>query len=109
MKLLTRKEFLELKENVLFSKYQPHVFGYLSIKDKRIENDFLYQQICDSVECESSEDFDNILNKAHINKSSFDIDLGCLSRDGCYDDKEMFAVWEKKDINKLINSLEKCL
>lgn len=109
MKIINREQFLALPSGTLFSKYRPCVFEELSIKGDTRSNDFLVQQIADAVDASNSEEFSNILFGAAEDGSSFNLDLDCMGRDGCFDDDQLFAVWERKDVEKLADRLRQAL
>ena len=110
MKIIDRKTFLNMPTNTLFSKYEPCCFWMLSIKGESVgNNDFYCNTIADSILSDSSEDFIDILIRAQKTGCSIDMDLNTEGRDGLYDDNQLFAVWEKKDIKDLIKRLRECL
>lgn len=107
MKIIDRKTFLALPDETLFSKYEPCVFGDLTIKGETVGvNDFLIQQICDAVRCHDSGEFAEILDDAQETGRSFDMDFDCMGRDGLFDDEQLFAIWEPADIIALIERLK---
>jgi len=108
MKIVDRKTFLAMPTNTLFLKYRPAVFGPLGIKCGSIEasGDFWSQQITGEV---GGSDIFSILDDAAENGSSFRFDLDCASRDGEFDDDQLFAVYEPSDVAKLIACLRRCL
>jgi len=86
MRLVNLKEFLELPAGTLFCKYEPHLYQELMIKGESLPpRDFLYQ---DLVPLE--EDF------------PYELDLQCGARDGCFEEKQMFAVLDKKDFQAIL-------
>ena len=105
MKILNRKDFLALPDGVLYSKYEPCIFGPLEIKGESWENDFLTQQIADAVDCNDSGEFFNILLDAKETGNSFALDFYSEGRDGLFDEDQLFAVWEHADISALISRL----
>ena len=113
MKIINRNEFLKLPSYTLYSKYEPCIFDDICIKGESMiwdsGNDFIYTPIADVVDSSSSSNFYDKLADAVDNKTSLSVDLECGSRDGLYDDDQLFAIWEKEDIQKLIASLNKCL
>lgn len=109
MKIVDRKTFLELPKNTLFSKWEPCVFEELMIKDESLEDDFFCQEIVSAIDSDDSGDFCCLCDHASHTGDSIDIDMECLGRDGCFDDSQMFAVWEDQDVLKLIERLKKCL
>lgn len=106
MKILNREQFLKLDHEVLFSKYAPCWFDSLQIKVETYGiNDFIYQDIAESVDCEDSNEFVEILHNAAQDGNSFSINLDCTSRDGMFDEDQLFVVWDKEDVLKLIDRL----
>jgi hypothetical protein len=107
MKILNRKEFLALENDVLFSKYEPCSFQNICIKHQTLpSNDFVYQQIVDAIESESSDDWANKLFNAEKEGISVAMDFNFAGRDGCFDDEQLFAVWENADVLALIEKLK---
>ena len=111
MKILVRSEFLALPAGTVFSKYEPYAFGDLSIKGGTIQpdSDFFYQQLTDSVECSSSDELRKILSSAVSSGSSIELDLYSTSRDGEFKKNQLFAVWERRDVERLISRLQETL
>jgi len=111
MKIVNRKEFLECKEGTLFSKYEPCVFEFLCIKGKTIGecNDFFYQSIHNSISCNNSDEFMELLEKSKKEKISLKMDFNIEGRDACFDDYQLFVIWEKEDVIKLIERLKRCI
>lgn len=111
MKIVNREQFLVLPSNTLFSKYQPVVFGDLQIKGVTTKSgeDYWYQPITDAVDASSGDEMISILEAAEETGESFNVDLECESRDGLFDTDQLFVIWEKPDIEKLINRLKDCL
>ena len=106
MKIVDRKTFLALPAETLFSKYEPCIFGDLTIKGENAgSNDFLTQQIVNAVSCHDSGEFGDILHSAVETGDSFSMDLDCQGRDGLFDDGQLFAIWEPADIAMLIERL----
>lgn len=110
MKIVNRKVFVALKEGIVFSTYQPQVFGELCIKGESINDgqDFYYQPLNDSLEDDGSADRSQKLDAAESGES-IDIDLHYESRDGMFDDRQLYAIWEQKDVEQLISRLNEAL
>ena len=117
MKIVDRKTFLSYPADTLFSKYEPCKFGSMMIKGDTLNHertefkapdagltDFQVQQIEDAVLADSTGVFD-ILEHCKETGESFDIDLDCWGRDGLYEQHQLFVVWEKEDVQKLMNRL----
>ena len=110
MKILNRKEFLKMPENTIFAKYEPCVFGTLSIKYENCGNhDFFSNTFVDSIDCNDTGEFFNLLDKAEKDSNfSIKMDFNSCGRDGLFEENELYAVWEKEDIEKLIELLNTC-
>jgi hypothetical protein len=113
MKIVNRDEFLKLPAGTVFAKYSPSVFGELMIKGASLfhdgtGNDFLYQPIVDAIECEDSDEFIQKCDAAE-NGESVRFDFDCLGRDGFFDYDELYAVWERVDVEQLIDRLQEAL
>lgn len=104
-----------MSSGILFSKYQPCIFGPLSIKgdtwkkDERDVGDYWFQQIEDSVEADDSEEFSRILFDAQEKGTSFKMDFDCEIRDGVFEQEQLFVVWEEQDVEALIGRLQRGL
>ena len=115
MRILNREEFFEMPENTLYSKYEPCNMQAMEIKGKTIKGfqgepiDWFMQRIHDSIECDSSEQFSERLFLAQEEGVGIDMDFNIQGRDGCFDEKQLFAVWEKDDVRMLVERLKECL
>lgn len=110
MKIVDRKTFLSMPENTLFSKYSPCHMEEFAIKLDTLEtNDFIVQYIDSAIEHTDSGNWSSLLDKSQATGCSLPMDFNCSSRDGCFDDYQLFAVWEKEDVRKLIDRLALCL
>lgn len=112
MKIVTRKEFLKLPAETLFSYYEPCSFADLHIKvsDKNsgYDNDFLYDSIIGPIFCQNSEDFTNKCDEMEKGKS-VKLDFEYTRREGLFEDEQLFAIYEKDDVIQLITRLNKLL
>lgn len=108
MKIVDRKTFLSLPENTLYNTYEPCVFGPLEIKGESLSNDWFVQSL-NTVNGRSSDDRDLVLDEAEESGVSFSFDLNCEGRDGCFENNQLFAVWEKEDVEALITRLQECI
>lgn len=109
MKIIDRKTFLALPPETLFSKYEPCCFRELQIKEETNGVDFDVQGIHDALECDGTEDFFDKLEDAKDEGLSLRMDFEVISRDGCFEESQLFAVWEQQDVIQLISRLSKCL
>ena len=110
MKIVDRKTFLQLDKETLYSKYEPCCFGDLKIKCiSNMSDDFVNQGITNAIEYGSSGEYLDILELAEKNGESFTMDFDCPGRDGCFDEDQLFAIWEKEDVEQLIERLKTLL
>lgn len=109
MKIVSRKDFLAMPEETLYAKYQPCYFEALEIKGETLSNDFLTQQIVDAIACKDSGEFSDLLHESETTGKSVKFDFDCQGRDGCFDDDQLFAVWERDDVLALIERLTRLI
>ena len=110
MRIVNREKFLQLPKGTVYAEYEPCIFGALSIKSNCTSsgNDF-YFAIVNSVESSGSEEMLDRLIEMKENGKSFPIELDVTYRDGCFNDDQLYAVWEKEDVQSLITVLQKSL
>lgn len=110
MRIVDRKTFLAMPANTLFAKYEPCSFDALEIKGDSLPNDFLAQEIAGAIDCKNSDEFVNFLESAEQDGNiNIPMNFNAQYRDGCFDDDQLFAVFEEKDVKALIERLQKCL
>lgn len=110
MKIVDRKTFLALPSDTVYSKYAPCLFGELCIKGDTWDNDFTYQNIVGSIECNSDSEFFDLLAMASENQAvDLKMDFDCMERDALYDADQLFAVWDDADVAALIERLKMCV
>lgn len=109
MKIVDLTTFRAMPAGTLFSKYAPCYFEALTIKGDTWEYDFLTQQIADAITNTGSDNFCEQLDDAQATGGSLTMDFDCLGRDGCFDKDQLFAVWERPDVEALISRLQETL
>lgn len=111
MKIVNLTQFLALPANTLFSKYAPCWFEDLMIKGDSLTEtrDFLHQSIVDAIASRGSDEWADKLDDSEENGTSMAMDFNCQGRDGCFEDGQLFAVWELQDLQQLIERLVQCL
>lgn len=116
MRIVNRTEFLKLPAGTLFCKFQPNLFDDLQIKecDPGTWNpDFIATTIAGSGLClqggDSSDQEDIVFKQAVEKGTEFRIDYESTSRDGYFDEDQLFAVYDKEDIQILIEKLKTLL
>lgn len=105
MKIVDRKTFLAMPAGTVFAKYQPCYFEGLEIKGDSLSNDYCFQQIVDALEVHDSGEFGDKLFESQEKGTSVPMDFYCQGRDGGFDDMQLFAVFEKQDVEALIERL----
>ena len=110
MRIVSREEFLKLPPNTVYSKYEPCIFSEIEIKMESLDTiDFFTQRIHDAIDAGRSYDETNILFRADETGESFRMDFDSIGRDGMFNQEERYAVWEKEDVQQLIDRLKQCL
>ncbi|MBB6694363.1 hypothetical protein H7B90_23485 [Cohnella xylanilytica] len=109
MRIVNRKEFLHLPSGTVYSRFQPMMIEGLMVKGDSLSNDWTYSNLIEDVDANSSEEFSNILLDAMDNGTSFSMDLECYGRDGSYDDSSMFAIYDRDDVERLVDRLQSIL
>lgn len=115
MKIVNRQQFLELPPGTVYAKYRPHTYEELAIKEEtlRLEDgtpiDWLYQSTIPSFRhSQDSNDFDMVGAMIDDGQSA-ELDYDCCGRDGCFEDEQLFAIWERRDHAALISRLTAAL
>jgi hypothetical protein len=108
MKIISRKQFMDMPLGTVFSYYQPCYFTGLHIKDSTADYDspdFIYSDLIGAVENDSSEDFTEKCERMEKGES-LPVDFELTGREGLFDDKLLYAIYEKEDVIKLIARLQ---
>lgn len=115
MKIINRKEFLQMPNSTLFMKASPEFgdfdmcfpAGELMIKEESLSNDFVYSDFVD-IDCSHSDEF--FYKIAAMRNEKLDIPVSCneTSRDGIFDDSELYIVFSKEDIKTMVEKLMEC-
>ena len=100
MRIINRKEFMDMPEGTVFMKYEPHIFGSIYIKVGNVHDDFIFDRLDDM----DDEGYDLI-----DEDKSFEFDLHYTGRDGMFNKEQLFCVYENKDVIQLIERLQSTL
>ena len=95
---------MELPEGTIFSYYEPCCFRELFIKDSNPEPDypdFSCSGLIGAVDHSSSNDFSEFCDRMEKGES-LPVDFEFSGREGLFDDEQLFAIYEKEDVKKLI-------
>jgi len=109
VKIVNLEEFRKLPIGTLFMEYEPCVFGSLYAKGETWEHDFLMEDITHEIDANDCGDFAYKLHDAEKNGTSIVMDFDCTSRDGTFNKKQLFAIYEKVDIEMLQDKLKRCV
>lgn len=110
MKIVNFETFRKLPPGTIYCKYEPQVFRELEVKDETLDyGDFLCACLTGWVDSNGSDDTTEILYEAEKTGESFDLEVDCYGRDGMFEEDQLFAVYEKKDVEQLIQALQKSL
>lgn len=109
MKIVTKAEFVKLPAGTLYREYEPCMFSDMRVKGDSTRGgnmDFgvLHLDWVDSVEISGGID---ILFAAHETGSSFGFNYNDHGRDGQYNDKQLYAIYEPNDVAQLIELLQR--
>ena len=116
MRIVRRKEFLDLPAHTLYSPFEPHHTQGLHVKlhttvpYEEHGGDFLYQSIELSLDSPTGGDWADALFKAmEDSKLSLTMDFDCCGRDGLRENNQYYVVYEAKDLVGIIRLLQACL
>lgn len=99
---------MQMPSGTVFSYYEPCIFRGLHIKDSAPEKgypDFSMSDLIGAVENNSSGDFVDKCDDMERGESK-SVDFEYSGREGLFDDKLLYAVYEKADVEKLIQRLQ---
>lgn len=109
MRILPRSEFVKLPGGTLFSYYEPSAFRGLLIKKSdyapEMENDFYVIDLIGAIDCTGSTDYGQKCDVMEAG-GSVPMDFTTPSREGLFDDKLLYAVYEPADVRDLISALK---
>lgn len=114
MRIVNREEFLDLPAGTVFCKYAPIYFGDMEIKGTRsnytntVRDDYTTQLVMQT-ELIGDEFNDFMLKGESVGKTFKLHDGDCYGRDGGFDTEQLFAVFEKEDVENVIAKLTQAL
>jgi hypothetical protein len=118
MRLYTRKDFLKLPEKTIYSRVNKDdgdlCYGlFCKTSGPDYGPDWLEQDLISEAGFpkEITDGFQAIQYQLNLRDSfkDFQTDLYCVGRDGMFDDSDVFVVWDKSDVSKLIKYLSDCI
>jgi len=109
MRIVSLGVFLSLPAGTVFAKYHDVGFDDLLIKGDSLETDFWAQDITSAIDAPGTDAMVRHLLASKGDGSSVSMDFHCESRDGCFEPAQLFAVFERDDLEKLISRLQEAL
>ncbi len=118
MRILNKQEFLKLPLGTIFHHYGPAYghFEILSIKGENIiwpgqtiQNADFFLKLIPEVDCNDAGELIDIIDDSINKGTSFKLDFEVEQRECLYKEDQLYAVWEKDDIEGLIKVLQNSL
>jgi hypothetical protein len=103
MRVVDRKAFLVMPAGTVYAKGIKWSFEGLRIKHECQENDWHYVEPADIAAFDSNERF-GLLEDMLSNGTSVPMEELAM-RDGCFNEEEIFLVFEPEDVRRLIEML----
>ena len=104
MRVYRRAEFLKLPTGVLFCRGKPWAWEELSVKGETLTNDFGELGL-QWIEADSSGDASEMLDRMLEQGISAPLQTS-YGRDGRFDDKDLFLVYERDDLWQLAEAID---
>lgn len=108
MKIYNRENFLKLPSGTIFCQGEKWYWNQISVKSDTFGNgnDFLFSGLTD-IEANDSGGFFDILGEMCHKGVSYPLDPEGYVRDGMYNEKAIFLVYEKEDLEALIKIFQR--
>jgi len=109
MRIVNLQQFLTLPSGTLYQRYKPSVAESLEIKwDNCGERDWVLQDLegIGIIENNGSDQLFERLDDMQHNCASYPAAFDFAGRDGCARGDEMFLVYERDDVARLIKTLQ---
>ena len=113
MRIYNREDFFKLPIGTMFHEGKPFVFFDLQILKEVLcdENDrpidYYAQSLC-TIESHSSEQLVDRQDEMLEKMASYPLNKD-IGRDGCYDDRAIYLVYEKEDLEYLLEKINEAL
>lgn len=116
MKIVDRKTFLESPYGTVYCKhFKSDRFSNLSIKyetkrdNEGVAIDWIYMELSGFDDYYDSNEMYENLDDMRDNSAEFPLRLDAVSRDGFFEDDQLFAIYDKNDVNNIIKTLTSTL
>jgi len=107
MRIYTKKEFLKLPEGTFFAKGVQWCIDGFCIKGESLENDFYYTNLI-SIDSFDSRQLADRQEEMLEKGTSYPLEESEI-RDGMFDDEDIFLAFEKYDLIKIKEHINKFL
>lgn len=107
MKILNKKEFLKLPQGIFFCKGVRWCFYDLWVKGESTQTDFYSHHLCAIDAFDGGEMADRHEDMLE-NGTSYPINRSEM-RDGCFDDDDIFLIYEKEDLKMIKELMERAM
>lgn len=107
MRVVNRKTFLTLSVGTIYCKGSQWAFDGLCIKDDSLDNDWIYLNPAWPSAHDSGEAMD-LLERSLETGSSFPCE-DAYGRDGSFDDKDVFLIFERADLEALRTHIDRAI
>jgi hypothetical protein len=114
MRLVDLPTFLAMPAGTVYAKYEPCVFGELAIKDDSVPaSDPVTWYLQDLIPwfegCNESMGYFDALESMQRGEETPPLDYDITSKDGLYEREQLFAVFERRDVEALVARLSRAL
>jgi hypothetical protein len=109
MKVVNRADFLKLPESTVYAKGKPWYFNDINVKHDTTTsgNDWWFMDFCwPDTEKGDLESCTNVLEDSLNNGTSFPM-INAVCRNGIHDSEDLFLIFEKPDLDRLIAVFQK--
>lgn len=112
MRIYNRVEFMKLPEGTLYVKGSPHAYGNsLCVKGETLQDmdgkdsDWFHRDLTE-VEAQRSDQAMDRMDEMLEKGASYPVSAG-TGRDGCFDPNDTFLVYEKADLDEMMQVLHR--
>lgn len=117
MRIVDRKTFLSLPAGTVYAKWGSEAgdpselfYGEVSVKGETVHEDWVDIPFLSWPEdCSDSMQWADAMEAARNGTPTAPLDIGQGGRDGLFDRKQMFAVYEREEVVRLLALLTSCL
>lgn len=109
MKIVDLDTFRSMPSGTVFMKYEPCVFDLPQIKGGTWEHDFASTELAPAIFNNGTDDLITRLDDAEKFGARLTLDYDYYGRDGCFDKDQLFAVYEREDLEQMVTELQRCI